>query len=97
MIYLNYEDVYAKAEFLNPSRSIKDRVALAMIEEAKRKGHLSVESIIVELSSGNAGTGIALVGRLKRYKVKIVMPKDMSEERKKTNSYSRSRANTNAC
>ena len=73
----------SKAKFLNPGRSIKDRIALAMIEEAKRKGHLSVESIIVELSSGNAGTDIALFGRLKRYKVKIVMLENMNEECKK--------------
>jgi cysteine synthase A len=83
LIHLNNENVYAKAEFLNPGGSIKDRVALAMIEGAEQKGRLSHKSIIVEPSSGNTGIGIAMVGRLKGYKVKIVMPENMSEERKK--------------
>lgn len=77
------ERVYAKAEFLNPGGSIKDRVALAMIEGAERDRRLDKDSIIVEPTSGNTGIGIALVGRLKGYKVRIVMPENMSEERKK--------------
>ncbi len=75
--------VFAKAEFLNPGGSIKDRVALAMIEGAERRGDLAPGSIIVEPSSGNTGIGVALVGRLKGYRVRIVMPEGMSEERKK--------------
>ncbi|HUW31348.1 MAG TPA: cysteine synthase A [Planctomycetota bacterium] len=75
--------IYAKAEFLNPGGSIKDRVALAMIEGAERRGQLSPSSILMEPTSGNTGIGVALVGRLKGYRVRIVMPEGMSEERKK--------------
>jgi cysteine synthase A len=77
------ERIVAKAEFLNPGGSIKDRVALAMLEGAERDGRLQPDSIIVEPTSGNTGIGIALVGRLKGYAVRIVMPENMSEERKK--------------
>jgi cysteine synthase A len=83
LVRLKGENVYAKAEFLNPGGSIKDRVALAMLEGAERDGRLKPNSIIVEPTSGNTGIGVALVGRLKGYKVKIVMPEGMSEERKK--------------
>jgi cysteine synthase A len=83
LIRLKGENVYAKAEFLNPGGSIKDRVALAMIEGAERDGKLTPGSIISEPTSGNTGIGIALVGRLKGYRVRIVMPEDMSDERKK--------------
>jgi len=83
LIQLRGERVYAKAEFLNPGGSIKDRVALAMIEGAERDGLLGPESIIVEPTSGNTGIGVALIGRLKGYRVQIVMPEGMSEERKK--------------
>jgi cysteine synthase A len=83
LIRLKGENVYAKAEFLNPGGSIKDRVALAMLEGAQRDGRLKPNSIIVEPTSGNTGIGVALVGRMKGYKVKIVMPSSMSEERKK--------------
>lgn len=83
LIRLRGEGVYAKAEFLNPGGSIKDRVALAMLEGAQRDGRLRPDSIIVEPTSGNTGIGVALIGRLKGYKVRIVMPQGMSEERKK--------------
>ena len=83
LIRLKGESVYAKAEFLNPGGSIKDRVALSMLEGAERDGRLKADSIIVEPTSGNTGIGIALVGRLKGYSVRIVMPENMSEERKK--------------
>jgi len=83
LIQLKGENVFAKAEFLNPGGSIKDRVALAMLEGAIRDGKLKPDSIIVEPSSGNTGIGLALVGRLMGYKVRIVMPEGMSEERKK--------------
>lgn len=83
LIRLKGENVYAKAEFLNPGGSIKDRVALAMLEGAERDGRLTPDSIIVEPTSGNTGIGIALVGRAKGYQVRIVMPEGMSEERKK--------------
>ena len=83
LVRLRGEDIYAKAEFLNPGGSIKDRVALAMIEGAERDGRLQPDSIIVEPTSGNTGIGVALIGRLKGYRVRIVMPEGMSEERKK--------------
>jgi len=83
LVRLRKERVFAKAEFLNPGGSIKDRVALAMIEGAERDGRLKPDSIIVEPTSGNTGIGVALVGRLKGYHVRIVMPEGMSEERKK--------------
>ncbi len=83
LIRLKNEKIYAKAEFLNPGGSVKDRVARAMVEGAERDGKLKPDSIIVEPSSGNTGIGFALVGRLKGYRVRIVMPDGMSDERKK--------------
>ena len=83
LIRLRGEAIYAKAEFLNPGGSIKDRVALAMLEGAERDGKLRPDSIIVEPTSGNTGIGVALIGRLKGYSVRIVMPEGMSDERKK--------------
>jgi cysteine synthase A len=83
LLQLKGERIFAKAEFLNPGGSIKDRVALAMLEGAKRDGKLKSDSIIVEPTSGNTGIGLALVGRLMGYRVRIVMPAGMSEERKK--------------
>lgn len=75
--------LYAKAEFLNPGGSIKDRVAKNMLEEAERKGLLKPGMTILEPTSGNTGIGLALVGVRKGYQVVIVMPENMSEERKK--------------
>lgn len=83
LIRLGEERIFAKGEYLNPGGSIKDRVALSMIEGAERDGLLRPESIIVEPTSGNTGIGVALVGRLKGYVVRIVMPENMSVERKK--------------
>ena len=83
LIQLNGENIYAKAEFLNPGGSIKDRVALSMLEGAERDGRLKPNSIIVEPTSGNTGIGVTLVARRKGYPVRIVMPEGMSEERKK--------------
>lgn len=83
LLRLGNANIYGKAEFLNPGGSIKDRVALAMLEGAEARGELHKDSLIVEPTSGNTGIGIALVGRLKGYKVHIVMPENMSEERKK--------------
>jgi cysteine synthase A len=75
--------VYAKAEHLNPGGSIKDRVALYLINEAEREGKLKSGMTIVEASSGNTGIGVAMVGVMKGYRVIIVMPDNMSEERRK--------------
>lgn len=76
-------NIYAKAEFLNPGGSIKDRVAKFMIEEAEKRGDLKPGMTIMEPTSGNTGIGIALAGVQKGYRVVIVMPENMSEERKK--------------
>lgn len=75
--------IYAKAEFLNPGGSIKDRVAKNMVEQAEKSGRLKPGMTIVEPTSGNTGIGLSLVGVRKGYRVIIVMPENMSEERKK--------------
>ncbi len=75
--------LFAKAEFLNPGGSIKDRIALNMIEEAEKDGRLRPGMTIIEPTSGNTGIGLALCGVRKGYRVIIVMPENMSEERKK--------------
>ncbi|APF27074.1 cysteine synthase A [Clostridium sporogenes] len=75
-------DVYVKLEKFNPGGSIKDRAALGMIEEAEKMGKIKPGDIIVEPTSGNTGIGLAMVGRLKGYKVIIVMPDSMSIERR---------------
>lgn len=76
-------NIFAKAEFLNPGGSIKDRVAKNMILQAEKDGLLKPGMTIVEPTSGNTGIGIALAGVRLGYKVIIVMPENMSEERKK--------------
>ncbi|MDR3540454.1 MAG: cysteine synthase A [Desulfosporosinus sp.] len=76
-------NIFAKAEYLNPGGSIKDRVAKHMIEQAETNGLLKSGMTIMEPTSGNTGIGIALVGVQKGYRVVIVMPENMSEERKK--------------
>ena len=75
--------IYAKAEFFNPGGSIKDRIALNMLEEAEKSGALRPGMTIIEPTSGNTGIGLALCGVRKGYKVIIVMPENMSDERKK--------------
>ena len=75
--------IYAKAEFFNPGGSIKDRIALNMLEEAEKSGALKPGMTIIEPTSGNTGIGLALCGVRKGYKVIIVMPENMSDERKK--------------
>jgi cysteine synthase A len=77
------KNIFVKAEFLNPGGSIKDRVAKYLIEEAEKEGKLNRDSIIAEPSSGNTGIGMTLIGVQKGYKVIIVMPENVSEERKK--------------
>ncbi len=76
-------NIFAKAEFLNPGGSIKDRVAKNMVEQAEKAGILKPGMTIIEPTSGNTGIGLAFVGVRKGYRVIIVMPENMSEERKK--------------
>jgi len=89
MIKLNHltdgdcADILVKFEGLNVGGSIKTRTALNMIEDAEAKGLLSPATVIVEPTSGNQGIGLALVGAVKGYKVKIIMPDSVSEERRK--------------
>nr|WP_300306313.1 cysteine synthase A [uncultured Anaerostipes sp.] len=75
--------IYAKAEFLNPGGSIKDRVAKNMLEDAEKSGKLKPGMTIIEPTSGNTGIGLAFCGVRMGYKVIIVMPENMSEERRK--------------
>lgn len=74
--------LYAKAEFLNPSGSIKDRLALCVIEDAEQRGLLQADSVILECTSGNTGISLAMVGAAKGYKVKILMSDSASVERR---------------
>ena len=76
-------NVFIKLERLNPGGSIKDRIALAMVEDAEAKGILNKDSVIVEPTSGNTGVGLALVAAVKGYKLIVVMPESMSIERRK--------------
>jgi len=81
--HLQKVEIYAKLESYNPGGSVKDRPALQMVEDAENSGELTKEKIILDSTSGNTGIAYAWIGALKGYKVELVMPMNVSEERKR--------------
>jgi cysteine synthase A len=77
-------ELYGKCEFMNPGGSVKDRIAINMIEQAEKEGRIKPGDTLIEATSGNAGIGFALAGAVKGYKVVITMPEKMSREKQVT-------------
>src|SRR5690625_1121625 len=77
-----HADIYAKLEYMNPASSVKDRIALAMVEAGEASGDLKPDGTIVEPTSGNTGIGLAMVAAARGYKLVVVMPDTMSMERR---------------
>lgn len=82
-LFGNTHSVWVKLERANPGGSIKDRIALSMVEDAERRGVLSPQSVIIEPSSGNTGVALAMVAAVKGYRLIVVMPESMSIERRR--------------
>src|ERR1700743_134210 len=76
-------EVYAKAEYFNPGGSVKDRPALNMILDGERKGLLTKDKILLDATSGNTGIAYAWIGAARGYRVKLALPQNASEERKR--------------
>ena len=82
--HLKKVKIFAKAEWLNPGGSVKDRAGLKIIEDGERSGQLTQGKIILDSTSGNTGIAYAMIGAVKGYQVELVVPANISEERKKT-------------
>src|SRR4030067_641208 len=81
--HLKRVQIFAKAEWLNPGGSVKDRAGLRIIEDGERSGELTRGKVILDSTSGNTGIAYAMIGAIKGYRVELVVPANVSEERKK--------------